>query len=120
MITMILERLFELIETAGTTPSAVTKELGISISSFTDWKKGKGKPSIETLIKLADYFDVSLDWLVLGKEKPITLDLSNSSDASFLSKLHLLSPSLQDRLLVYMDGMLAAQASSEEAIKLSV
>lgn len=44
-------------------PSAVMKAIGLNKSSASYWKKGK-IPSSDTLQKLADYFGVSLDYLV--------------------------------------------------------
>ena len=53
----------------------VLTSLGISTSMTTNWKKG-AIPNGETLCKLADYFDVSTDYL-LGRskiKKPIDVD----------------------------------------------
>ena len=44
-------------------PSAVMKAIGLNKSTASYWKKGK-IPSSDTLQKLADYFGVSLDYLV--------------------------------------------------------
>lgn len=46
------------------TAHKLTQDLQISNSSITDWEKGKGTPSINTLIKIADYFDVSVEYLL--------------------------------------------------------
>lgn len=57
-------------------PNAVAKELAIPSGSVTDWKKGR-IPRDGTLIKIADYFNVSTNYL-LGKadqkEKPTETD----------------------------------------------
>lgn len=45
------------------TPSALTKELGLSNATATKWKKGT-IPNGEVLIKLADYFNCSVDYLL--------------------------------------------------------
>lgn len=41
--------------------------LGIKRNTYSDWENGKTEPSFENLVKLADLFDVSLDWL-FGRE----------------------------------------------------
>lgn len=41
--------------------------LGISQKSYSHWETQKTEPSYENLVKLADLFDVSLDWL-FGRE----------------------------------------------------
>ena len=64
----IVKRLFDLIQERGVTPKKVTEDTGISSTSFTDWKKGKGNPSVYALTRLASYFEVSLDYLINGQE----------------------------------------------------
>ena len=55
----------ELCEKNNTTPNKVAKDLGLSNATTTKWKKG-ATPQGKTLAKVADYFDVSTDYL-LGK-----------------------------------------------------
>lgn len=50
----------------GSKPNPVAKELEISSGTVTKWKAGS-LPSCEALIKLANYFDVTVDFL-LGLE----------------------------------------------------
>lgn len=50
----------------GTKPNPVAQELGIASGSITKWKNG-AIPRDTTLQKLADYFGVSVDYL-LGKD----------------------------------------------------
>lgn len=51
----------------GITAKQLTNDLEISNSTITDWKKGKAKPSTDAIIKLATYFNVSTDYILLGK-----------------------------------------------------
>lgn len=48
--------------------NVVSKELtaatGISPGNISDWKKGRSKPSIDTIIKIADYLNCSVDYLL--------------------------------------------------------
>lgn len=39
-------------------------DLNFSLSSMSEWKSGKTKPSIEHLVKISDYFGVSIDYLL--------------------------------------------------------
>ncbi len=39
-------------------------DLGMSDTLIGYWKRGKRQPAMDNLIKLADYFDVSIDYLV--------------------------------------------------------
>jgi transcriptional regulator with XRE-family HTH domain len=42
----------------------LTKETGIDNGLISKWRKGASVPSAEMLVKLADYFDVSVDYLL--------------------------------------------------------
>ena len=51
----------------GVRPADVARATGIHPSVFTDWKKGKSSPKLDKMQKIADYFGVSVDFL-MGKE----------------------------------------------------
>ncbi|MVB11143.1 helix-turn-helix protein [Caprobacter fermentans] len=55
-----------LLKEAGITAYKVSKDTGISQTTLSDWKRGRSVPKTEKLQIIADYFDVSLDYL-LGK-----------------------------------------------------
>lgn len=61
--------LFELLEKRHITAYKLSKDIGISQGNISDWKTGRKTPSMKALIALADYFDVSIDYLVGRKEK---------------------------------------------------
>lgn len=54
-------------ECTGKSQYGLAKQQKISASLIYDWLTGKRLPSMENLIKLGDYFEVSLDYL-LGRE----------------------------------------------------
>lgn len=91
---------------------AITRELEISASSFTDWKKGRGIPSIEKICKIADYFNVSLDYLVYGTT-PVRTEISNHSNSLFSTKFNSLPSDYQKQVIGYMDGILTNLSISE-------
>lgn len=104
----LLDRMKAIMEKEGIKAKQLTAELGISNSSFTDWNKGKGSPSVDALTKFADYFHVSLDYLVRGEEMKAVniLDFSNPMDAELLNKFHQLPTDLQGKVIGYIEGML--------------
>ncbi|AWB43828.1 transcriptional regulator [Paenibacillus sp. CAA11] len=65
----IYERIEQLIKLNGMTKKRFCEQLGISTGNLGDWKRGKSTPSSNKLIEIAAFFDVSLDWLMLGKER---------------------------------------------------
>ena len=42
----------------------VAAELNISYSSLSKYERGEQQPSYETLMKMADYFDVTTDYMI--------------------------------------------------------
>ena len=47
----------------GLTQKELAKALDVTQTAITYWETGKREPSIEMLEKIANYFDVSLDYL---------------------------------------------------------
>lgn len=58
-----LTNLFNLLEEDGAAKS-LSKATGISSGNICDWKSGRSKPNAETLVKVADYFTCSVDYLL--------------------------------------------------------
>lgn len=48
----------------------VVKATKITKSTFSDWKNGRSNPKLDKLQKIADYFGVTVDYLMTGKEEP--------------------------------------------------
>ena len=65
---MFYNRFVQLCNQVGKSPSATAVEIGLQKSVVTAWKKGSS-PTDATLNKIADYFGVSIDYL-LGNESP--------------------------------------------------
>lgn len=51
-----------------TKPIQVSRETGISTATLTNWKKGNYTPKQDKLQKIADFFNVSVDYLMTGRE----------------------------------------------------
>ena len=52
-----------LLKERGTNALSVAKQINVPKSIVYEWKQGKREPSMENLIKLSDYFQVSLEYL---------------------------------------------------------
>lgn len=60
----IYEKFHRLCELRGVTPYVVSKETGIPQSTLSDWKNGRYTPKADKMLKIAEYFDVPLEYLV--------------------------------------------------------
>ena len=58
------ERLKEQRKLYGYTQRDMAERLGVSQPSYIRYEKGGAEPSQENLVKLADIFDVSIDYLL--------------------------------------------------------
>ena len=57
----------QLMAEKGVNAYTVSKSTGISTATLSAWKQGKYTPKPEKLQKIADYFLVSLEYLMTGK-----------------------------------------------------
>ncbi len=60
------DKFLNLLTQKKVTPYRVSKETGISESTFSDWKHNKSKPKVDKLQKLADYFGVDVTYFLDG------------------------------------------------------
>ena len=58
----------QLLQKYGISAYKVSKDTGITQSTLSDWKRGRSTPKSENMKKIADYFGVSIDYLMTGKE----------------------------------------------------
>lgn len=91
----------QLLQKYGVTAYKVSKETGITQSTLSDWKRGRSTPKTENMKKIADYFGVTVDYLMTGKKEPkektpeltsrderdIAKDLNNIMENLHLAKL---------------------------------
>ncbi|MTK05583.1 MAG: helix-turn-helix transcriptional regulator [Hungatella sp.] len=77
----IFEKLCEL---NNVTPYRVCKETGITTATISNWKAGRYIPKQDKMKKIADYFKVTVDYLMTGEESAIieesTLNLKYGRD----------------------------------------
>lgn len=58
------EKYSALLEKTNKTSYQVSKETGVGQNVLSNWKNDKTKPSLETLIVLAKYFGVSIEYFL--------------------------------------------------------
>lgn len=63
-----VDRILSLLKERDIRASQLARETGLSSGLISQWKKGLQTPSAKSLQKIADYFDVSVDFLLTGEE----------------------------------------------------
>ncbi len=89
----------------------VMKDCNLSSNSFTVWNSRKQRPNIDALIKIANYFNVSLDYLVGRETLPVTRQENQRNTtydvttAPLLNKWNTLTESQRKKVLTYIDDI---------------
>ncbi len=63
-------RLYQLRKTKGLSQITVEMDTGVDQSLLSKFEKGVRIPPTETLIKLADFYNVSIDYILYRTDKP--------------------------------------------------
>lgn len=114
MILDILDRITMLLN--GKDQKELTEYLGLKNVAFSEWKSGKSKSYRKYLIEIANFFDVSLDYLVYGKVSTHQLSVE---DAKMLSLFNHLKPADKVRVIERAETLaeLAAERAAEQTKK---
>ena len=97
---MFWERFYNLCEMNNKKPTPVGKEIGVSSGIISTWKKEGYCPSGEMLIKISNYFNCSIDYLV-GKSNVMNIQKSelSSEELLFIERLRTLPEDSQDEII---------------------
>ncbi len=98
-----IERIKELMYEKDISALSMSRDLGFSNAVFSQWNTGKHKPSAEALYKIADYFNVSVDYL-LGRSniKTISSPKISELDANLYNAIATLDEASKVQLLSYI------------------
>lgn len=98
------------------TPSNLVEKIGIARGSVTKWKNGS-IPQSSTLQKIADYFGVTVDYL-LGKtdqkEKPSDTEDLTAFEHIIIERLRTLSPEKLREAESYIDYLIDQQEKDNQ------
>lgn len=100
---MFSERLKELRKRNGLTQIELAKNLNVATGTIGMWETGKRSPDNETLLKLAEYFDVTVDELLRGNEnKPANNSELINGDPELTEYLEMLATRPECRMLFHI------------------
>lgn len=66
-IEAIAQRLVATREALGLSQAEFCRRAGVAANTYNQWEMAKGRPSIDGATKIADEFDLTLDWIYRGK-----------------------------------------------------
>lgn len=116
-------RLKELRKDRNLLQSDVAKVLSKTITCICDWERGRTEPSIEDLAKLADFFNVSIDYLV-GREDDFgnitvsgqSTDQLTKDERELLSCFNELGPFERDAILIQIKALSGHKNKTKEEV----
>ncbi len=76
------ERIFDLLKKQGKKQGDLARALNVRPTTVSEWKTGKREPSAVFYAKIAEYFGVSLDYLITGRpprDAPVQQIIGNNN-----------------------------------------
>lgn len=71
----------------GFSQMEVAKKLQLPVSTYNQYETGKNEPNIATLIKLADFYHTSIDYLVGRETNLINLEVLPEEEKTLIQKI---------------------------------
>lgn len=68
-MTKLPERLLALRQEQHLSQKSLIKEMGLALNTYVRYERGEREPTASVLVQMADFYDVSLDYLVGRSEK---------------------------------------------------
>lgn len=99
----ILDRIIELL--GNKDQQELTNYLKLKKVAFSDWKSGKSKSYLKYLIEISEFFNVSIDYLVYGKEKDSSIPKLSDEEQELLYNYNKLSNINKERILEIMKAL---------------
>lgn len=90
-----IEKILDLVNKKGITKNKLLTDLKLSKNSFVNWQERNTVPSGETLAKIAEYFNVSTDYLLGTEQKESPLPLLSDKELELLDLFRQMSPEQQ-------------------------
>lgn len=113
-------RLKTLRENMGLSQYKFADEIGVAQSTVGMWESGKREPDFHTAQILADFFNVSIDYLV-GRTDETSNEINapppsrGAMEDDFIERLEILSPAEQQEALGYLDFLVHRRNSDTKA-----
>lgn len=99
---MIGERIAQLRESRKMTQEELAKKIGISRASLSHYEKNRREPDYEVLQRIADYFHVSMDYLMGRIDNPNAI--LGADTKLFTESLELSDEDILERFTLTIDG----------------
>lgn len=100
------KRLRMLRESKGFTKKKMSEELQMPYTTYLHYEDATNQPNNEVLVKIAEYFEISIDWLLDYKPKNKNSPVINKQWEVFEKKLNLFSIEELNKLDSYIEFLI--------------
>lgn len=99
------ERLRKIRMEKKVTQRKLGKHLGFGATAIVNYESGRNEPAIDNLIKLAEYFRVSVGYLIGSEEDAVQKSLLTQQEQELFAAYARLSPKQRELLLDFLKTM---------------
>lgn len=107
----IIDRIFKLLDSKNIKYIELAKELNISKSVVSSWKSRNTNPPAEMIEKIANFLNVSIIYLITGKENEFDL---SKEEINLLHKYNLLNERNKGKVENFIDERVAEQGKDKD------
>lgn len=105
-----MNRIKELRKAKNMKQVELANAISVSQAALSGYETGKYEPDFDTLQRIAEFFHVSIDY-ILGRDEKKPAPISESElDAELIERLCNLTPEEKDKVDAFVQGLLASRS----------
>lgn len=105
-----MNRIKELRKAKSMKQVELANAISVSQAALSGYETGKYEPDFYTLQRIAEFFNVSIDY-ILGRDEKKSAPISESElDAELMERLCNLTPEEKDKVDAFVQGLLASRS----------
>lgn len=114
---MLQDKIKELCKSHGTSIPRLEEKLDFGAGTISKWKKSS--PSVDKLLKVAEYFQVSIDWLIDRKDFVINQDTFTEKELEIIKIYRKFNSEGEKQFFERINDMLNHDEYKKENVSLS-
>jgi len=101
------EKIDKLIKENNEVAVPLMRKLGLTPQIYSNWKRGKASPSTDAIVKIAEYFNVSTDYILTEKETANEIKSLSPTEQTMLNCFRGLKTSEQSECIDFCNYLLS-------------
>ena len=104
-----MNRIKELRKAKNMKQVELANAISVSQAALSGYETGKYEPDFDTLQRIAEFFHVSIDYILGRDEKKPVAETDNGREREFVQLFEKLTPEQQDMVLAQLKGVVESQ-----------